>query len=191
MYTMRPAAVRLPPARRALDEAIALLARASRTTRLLAGGHSLLPVMKLRLARPAALVDIGRDPGARRDRRRRTAALRIGALDDARRGGRLRRRRAAPARCSPEAAALIGDRQVRNRGTIGGSLAHADPGADYPTVMKALGATVATRRGAGGERDDRRRRLLHGHLHDGARAGRARDLGVACRRTGAAPARRT
>jgi len=66
------------------------------------------------------------------------------------------------------AAQGIGDRQVRNRGTIGGSLAHADPGADYPTVITALGATIVAQ-GPGGEREIGGRRLLHGRVHDRAR----------------------
>jgi len=132
-----------------VDEAVALLAEVE-DSRPLAGGHSLLPAMKLRLSMPAALVDLGRIAGLDRiddD----GGALRIGALA-----------RHADVAASPlvqrlcpalaETAAGIGDPQVRNRGTIGGSLAHADPGADYPTVVSALGATV-TAVSARGSRD--------------------------------------
>ncbi|MGZ4353131.1 MAG: FAD binding domain-containing protein, partial [Gaiellaceae bacterium] len=137
MYTIRPAEFDyVRPA--SLDEALAALA--AEDARPLAGGHSLLPMMKLRLARPATLVDIARIPGL--DGIRLDGdTLRIGALA----------RHAAVASSDvvrdacpvlAETAAGIGDPQVRNRGTIGGSLAHADPGADYPTVTKALGATI-------------------------------------------------
>ena len=147
MYPTRPAPFAYHRAS-SVEEAIALLG-AHEGARPLAGGHSLLPAMKLRLAAPAALVDIGR-----------IAALR--GIDDA--GGRIRigalathaQVAASPLvreRCPllAGAAALIGDRQVRNRGTIGGSLAHADPGADYPTVVSALEVTL-TAVGASGAR---------------------------------------
>lgn len=117
--------------------------------KLVAGGHSLIPAMKLRAAQPAALVDIGRISGLS-DISPDGDSLVIGALathasvadSAAVRGG-----------CPmlAETAAAIGDIQVRNRGTIGGSLAHADPGADYPAAMLALGAEI-TATGAGGER---------------------------------------
>ena len=117
--------------------------------KLVAGGHSLIPAMKLRAAQPAALVDIGRIPGLS-DVSSDGDSLVIGALathaavadSAAVRGG-----------CPMlhETAAAIGDIQVRNRGTIGGSLAHADPGADYPAAMLALDAEI-TAVGAGGER---------------------------------------
>jgi carbon-monoxide dehydrogenase medium subunit len=132
-----------------LDEAVSLLGSLE-DARPLAGGHSLLPAMKLRLSTPGALVDIGRIPGldgieADGD------GVRIGALAthaSVAASGTVR----AACPVLAEAAALIGDRQVRNRGTIGGSLAHADPGADYPTVVSALGATI-TATGSGGPRD--------------------------------------
>ena len=107
--------------------------------RPLAGGHSLIPMMKTRLASARGARRPGR-PRPLRDRARRRHAHDRGA-DDARRGRRVRpgplhlpaaRRSGGP----------IGDRQVRYRGTIGGSLAHADPGADYPTVVEALGAEI-------------------------------------------------
>jgi carbon-monoxide dehydrogenase medium subunit len=132
-----------------VEEAVSLLGELD-DARLLAGGHSLLPAMKLRLSMPADLVDIGRIPGL--DGIERDGdGLRVGALAT----------HAAVATSGlvqevcpvlGETAAVIGDRQVRNRGTIGGSLAHADPGADYPTVVTALGATI-TAVGPNGARD--------------------------------------
>jgi aerobic carbon-monoxide dehydrogenase medium subunit len=148
MYTQRPAEFEYKrPA--SLDEAIGLLAE-NGDTRALAGGHSLLPMMKLRLAEPAALVDIGRLPGldgieVEGDE------LRIGALaTHASVAASELVRQTCPVLATT--AEGIGDRQVRNRGTIGGSVAHADPGADYPTVITALGATVVAR-GPDGERE--------------------------------------
>jgi carbon-monoxide dehydrogenase medium subunit len=97
--------------------------------------------MKLRLSTPAALVDITRIPGLD-DIEQDGDRLRIGALvTHAEVAESPTVRRLSP--LLAEAAALIGDRQVRNRGTIGGSLAHADPGADYPTAVAALGATIS------------------------------------------------
>jgi carbon-monoxide dehydrogenase medium subunit len=147
-YTMRPAefAYHSPTT---VEEAIGLLA-SDDEVRALAGGHSLLPMMKLRLATPTALVDLSRIPGL--DGIERDGdALRIGALAT----------HAAVAESSvvreacpmlAEAASGIGDPQVRNRGTIGGSVAHADPGADYPTVLRALEATIVVQ-GPGGGRE--------------------------------------
>ena len=131
-----------------LDEAIGLL-RNLKDAKLLAGGHSLIPAMKLRAAQPTAVVDIGRLPGL----------AGIGDSGDSLRIGALTTHAAvadsetARAGCPllAEAAAAIGDIQVRNRGTLGGSLAHADPGADYPAAMLALGAEI-TVIGPGGER---------------------------------------
>ncbi len=122
----------------------------ARTSRPIAGGHSLLPIMKLRLATPAALVDIGRVPGLD-GISQENGGVAIGALaTHAQVAGSKVMIGIAPV--IPETAALIGDAQVRNRGTIGGSVAHADPAADYPTVLKALGATI-TATGKGGERE--------------------------------------
>jgi carbon-monoxide dehydrogenase medium subunit len=148
MYPQRPAEFEYKrPA--SLDEAIDLLAE-NGDTRPLAGGHSLLPMMKLRLAEPAALVDIGRLPGL--DGIEEDGdELRIGALAThaSVAASELVREQC---RVLASTAEGIGDRQVRNRGTIGGSIAHADPGADYPTVVTALGATVVVR-GPNGERE--------------------------------------
>jgi carbon-monoxide dehydrogenase medium subunit len=141
MYTQRPAefTYQRPTS---LDEAIGLLA-GNGDTRPLAGGHSLLPMMKLRLAEPQAIVDIGRIPdldGIEVE----GDDLRIGALAT---HASVATSELVREKCRVLATTAegIGDRQVRNRGTIGGSLAHADPGADYPTVLTALGATVVVR----------------------------------------------
>jgi carbon-monoxide dehydrogenase medium subunit len=117
--------------------------------KLLAGGHSLIPVLKLRLAAPPALIDIGRLPelkGISAD----DGTLRIGALTThAELAASTELREHAPALA--EAAGKIGDPAVRNRGTIGGNIAHADPASDLPAVLVALGATFNTV-GASGER---------------------------------------
>ncbi|MFL6212530.1 MAG: FAD binding domain-containing protein [Blastocatellia bacterium] len=132
-----------------LDEALALLAQHADDAKILAGGHSLLPAMKLRLAQPSVLIDIGRI----RDLayiREENGQIRIGAMTthfQIEASERLRD--ICPV--LPEAAAQIGDTQVRNRGTVGGSLAHADPAADWPAVMIALKAEIVAV-GGGGER---------------------------------------
>jgi carbon-monoxide dehydrogenase medium subunit len=106
--------------------------------KLLAGGHSLIPLLKLRLAQPAALVDIGR----LRELREIAAGgdgLRVGALvTHAELAASADVQRSAPALA--DAAGAVGDPQVRNRGTIGGNVAHADPASDLPAVLVALGA---------------------------------------------------
>ena len=108
--------------------------------RPLAGGHSLLPVMKLRVARPPALVDLTRIEGLDQIRRD-DDTITIGALT---KHAAVAASEVVQSGCAilSDAAAQIGDPQVRNRGTIGGSVAHADPAGDYPTVLTALGATI-------------------------------------------------
>jgi carbon-monoxide dehydrogenase medium subunit len=109
--------------------------------KLLAGGHSLIPLLKFRLATPAALIDIGRLDELKgisvTDGR-----VRIGALTT---HAELAASSELAASCPAlgEAAGLIGDPAVRNRGTIGGNVAHADPASDLPTVLRALDATIA------------------------------------------------
>jgi carbon-monoxide dehydrogenase medium subunit len=122
-----------------LAEAFRLLAGTA-DAKLLAGGHSLIPAMRLRVAGPAAVIDIGRLKELR-GVKAAEAALEIGALTT---HAELASSDAVLQGCPilAEAAAQIGDLQVRNRGTIGGSLAHADPAADYPTVVVAAGATL-------------------------------------------------
>ncbi|HXM58013.1 MAG TPA: xanthine dehydrogenase family protein subunit M [Candidatus Dormibacteraeota bacterium] len=132
-----------------VEEAVALLGRNGDEAKLLAGGHSLLPLMKLRVASPGVLVDIGRLADLRyvRDAGDHVA---IGALTrhhDVETSDLLARE--VP--LLRHAAGQVGDPQVRHRGTIGGSLAHADPAADLPAVVVALGGTlIAT--GPAGER---------------------------------------
>jgi carbon-monoxide dehydrogenase medium subunit len=123
-----------------VEEAVALLGRFGESAKLIAGGHSLLPLMKLRLAEPRHLVDIRRIP-ALSGVREEGGALIIGAATPHQvleRSPLVRKRLPIVS----EAAAQIGDVQVRNMGTIGGSLAHADPAADLPAVMLALGAEL-------------------------------------------------
>jgi carbon-monoxide dehydrogenase medium subunit len=120
-------------------EAIALLGEHP-DAKLLAGGHSLLPTMKLRLATPPALVDLS--PVAElRGIRREGDTIVIGAMTT-HREIEYSTELAEGCPILPEAAAVIGDPLVRNRGTMGGSLAHADPGADFPACVLALGATL-------------------------------------------------
>ncbi|MCZ6707764.1 MAG: FAD binding domain-containing protein, partial [Chloroflexi bacterium] len=120
-------------------EAIELLQAANGEARLLAGGHSLLPMMKLRLSEPAILIDIGRIADLR-GIEANGDGIRIGATTT---HSELERSDLLHDRCPilSDAAGMIGDPQVRNRGTIGGSLAHSDPGADLPAVVVALDAT--------------------------------------------------
>jgi aerobic carbon-monoxide dehydrogenase medium subunit len=133
---------------RSVEEAIELLGRDG-DAKVLAGGHSLIPAMKLRIARPSALVDIGRVDGLRyvREDGDRIA---IGALT---RHSELVRDPVLAARCSliVQATELVGDPQIRHRGTIGGSLAHADPASDLGAVAVALDAELVVR-GPEGER---------------------------------------
>jgi aerobic carbon-monoxide dehydrogenase medium subunit len=148
MYPQRPAKFEYKRPS-SLDEAIGLLANGG-DARPLAGGHSLLPMMKLRLAEPGVLVDIAGLPGL--DGISEDGdGLRIGALAT---HASVASSDVVREKCRVLATTAegIGDRQVRNRGTIGGSLAHADPGADYPTVVTALGATIVVQ-GPNGERE--------------------------------------
>ena len=117
--------------------------------KLLAGGHSLIPLLKLRLAAPAAVVDIGR-VGELRGISNGGGALRIGALTTHAEIAASAAVQAGAAALA-EAAGQIGDPAVRNRGTIGGNVAHADPASDLPTVLAALGATFSVS-GPDGER---------------------------------------
>jgi carbon-monoxide dehydrogenase medium subunit len=122
-----------------VEEALRLLNQYGEDAKLLAGGHSLIPAMKLRLASPRYLIDLGQVPGlsgVRVD----GETLSIGALTvhaDVASSDLVRERLPGLA----EAASVIGDVQVRNRGTIGGSVAHADPGADFPVILTALNAS--------------------------------------------------
>jgi carbon-monoxide dehydrogenase medium subunit len=131
-----------------VDEAIRLLG-SSDDAKLLAGGHSLLPLMKLRFARPELLVDVGRI-GELSYVREDGERIAIGALTrhhDLARSDLLR----SACRIVAETAAQVGDPQVRHRGTIGGSVAHGDPASDLPTVLLCLDAELVAQ-GPGGAR---------------------------------------
>jgi carbon-monoxide dehydrogenase medium subunit len=132
------------------EQALSLLGEHGEDAKLLAGGHSLLPLMKLRLATPSVLVDIGRvrDLSYIRDG---GAHVAVGALTrhhDLERSDLLE----TEAPLLRHAAGEVGDPQVRHRGTIGGSIAHGDPASDLPAVLLALRATIVAR-GPGGERE--------------------------------------
>lgn len=131
-----------------LDEAIALLQQHGEEAKILAGGHSLIPMMKLRLAEPGLLVDIG-NIRELRGVRQGDGAVAIGALTTY--ANLAGAGEVSGLDALREAALAVGDVQVRNRGTIGGSLAHADPGADLPAAILALDAEIAVR-GPEGER---------------------------------------
>jgi aerobic carbon-monoxide dehydrogenase medium subunit len=134
-------------AARTLDEALRLLGRHGDEAKILAGGHSLLPLMKLRLASPRYVIDIGRLRGL--DYIREDGdQIAIGALAT---HAQVAASEFLREKCPllPETAAQIGDMQVRNRGTIGGSLAHADPAADYPAAILALDAELVVQSGSG------------------------------------------
>jgi carbon-monoxide dehydrogenase medium subunit len=130
-------------------EAVAALGEHGEDAKLLAGGHSLLPLMKLRLATPAVLIDIGPVPGLSyvRDQGDHVAVGALTRHHDVNHDPVL----AAHAPLLAYVAGKVGDPQVRHRGTIGGSVAHADPASDLPAAVLALdGEMVAT--GPGGER---------------------------------------
>ena len=134
---------------KSVDEAIALMQQYGDDAKFLAGGHSLLPTMKLRLAQPAHLIDLGRIQGLSYIREEdgavavgaMTTYVTIGNSDVVRQNFPI----------LPEAISSIGDQQVRNRGTIGGSVAHSDPAADLPGVVLALKADILVQ-GANGIR---------------------------------------
>lgn len=132
-----------------LDEAISLLAQHQDDAKILAGGHSLIPAMKLRLAQPALLVDIGRIKDLSYIREEGNKIL-IGATTT---HYQLESSTLLQNICPllPECASNIGDVQVRNKGTIGGSLAHADPAGDWPAAIIALHGSMVVA-GSGGER---------------------------------------
>jgi carbon-monoxide dehydrogenase medium subunit len=144
-----------------LSEAIALLGRYGDEAKVLAGSQSLVPLMKLRLAQPAHLVDLRKIEGLTGVREAQ-GTLFIGALTThaAVASSELVRSKLPMA---AEAASLIGDAQVRNLGTIGGSLAHADPAADWPAVLTALDASVVVA-GARGEKTVKVADLIVGPL---------------------------
>jgi aerobic carbon-monoxide dehydrogenase medium subunit len=129
-----------------IDEALSALSEGGEDAKVLAGGHSLLPLMKLRLAAPTLLVDLRKVPGLS-GISRANGGWTIGAMTP----------HAAMARESglglaAQVASTIADPQVRHRGTLGGSLAHGDPASDQPAVLLACEGSVVIR-GAGGERE--------------------------------------
>jgi carbon-monoxide dehydrogenase medium subunit len=132
-----------------LDDALGLLAEHGDAAKVMAGGQSLIPLLKLRFSQPELVVDIGRLP-AMSGVRRENGGLRIGALT---RHVEIERSRdlAGAFGILPEAAHWIADPLVRNQGTVGGSICHADPSGDWGSVMLALGATF-TARSAKGDR---------------------------------------
>ena len=132
-----------------LDEALRALADHGEEAKLLAGGHSLLPLMKLRLANPKLLIDLRKIPGLTEIRQEKDRII-VGALATHYQieSSELLKRKCA---LLPQTACMIGDVQVRNRGTIGGSLSHADPAADWPAAILALSADLKLR-GSKGER---------------------------------------
>lgn len=116
--------------------------------KLLAGGHSLIPLLKLRLAAPSAVIDIGRIADLRGIASSGSGTIRIGAMTThAEIAASAALRQSCP--ILVEAAQQIGDPAVRNRGTIGGNVAHADPASDLPTVLTALDATFTIASGDG------------------------------------------
>jgi len=135
---------------RSVDEAVAALTEHGEDAKLLAGGHSLLPIMKLRLAVPTVLIDIsGIDD---------LSYVRVEgdevAIGAGTRHHELERDAVAAAEVPilPYTAAQVGDPQVRHRGTIGGTVAHSDPASDLPTALLALGGTVVVQ-GPNGRRE--------------------------------------
>lgn len=144
---------------RSIGEAISLLSTLGEDAKLLAGGHSLLPMMKLRFAQPGTLIDINRIPELR-GIREEGGVIRIGAMTSENEliASRLLQDKLP---LLPEAALLIADPQVRNRGTIGGDIAHGDPGNDHPAIAMALDATFVLQ-GPNGERKVKAVDFFHG-----------------------------
>jgi len=125
---------------RSIGEALSLLSRLGDESRLLAGGHSLLPMMKLRFAQPAHLIDLNRIPDLR-GIREEGAELVVGAMTtEAELLGSSLVRNKVP--LLAEGAGSIADPQVRYKGTIGGDISHGDPGNDHPALMLALDASL-------------------------------------------------
>jgi carbon-monoxide dehydrogenase medium subunit len=131
------------------DHAVSLLGEHGEDAKLLAGGHSLLPLMRLRLAAPTVLVDIGRlrDLSYIRDGGDHVAVGALTTMEEAHFSDVLERECATLAHTAGE----VGDPQVRHRGTVGGTVAHADPASDIPTVLLALDADLVVH-GPGGDR---------------------------------------
>ena len=144
---------------KSVGEAIALLGSLGSDAKLLAGGHSLLPMMKLRFAQPAHLIDINRIPELR-GIREEGGEIVIGAMTVEREliDSKLLQQKLP---LLSEAPRLIADPQVRNRGTIGGDIAHGDPGNDHPAIAIALDATLVLQ-GPKGRRNVKADGFFHG-----------------------------
>jgi len=144
---------------RSVADAIQLLGQLGGDAKLLAGGHSLLPMMKLRFAQPAHLIDLNRID-ALRGIREEGATIVIGAMtvENELIASTLLQTRLP---LLPEAAKQIADPQVRNRGTIGGDIAHGDPGNDHPAITMALDATLVLE-GPKGKRSVKADGFFHG-----------------------------
>ena len=151
-----------------VEEAIALLVEHGDEAKLVAGGHSLVPLMKLRLATPSVLIDLGRIPGLSYIEERGDE-IAIGALarhHDLETSALLKEQVPLLAFTAHQ----VGDPQVRHRGTLGGTLAHGDPASDLPAAILALGGTLVApgpglgdrRRGRGRQRHDGYRTSQHG-----------------------------
>jgi aerobic carbon-monoxide dehydrogenase medium subunit len=140
-----------------VDEAISLLGQGDSDAKLLAGGHSLLPLMKLRLAAPSLLISLGKVQGLN-GVQRANGGFSIGAMT---RHAELAAE--SDLGVTAHAAGLIADQQVRNRGTIGGSIAHGDAAGDLPTVFLAAEGTV-TAQGPNGERQIQATDMFKGFL---------------------------
>lgn len=151
-----------------VEEAMKLLATYGDEAKLLAGGHSLIPTMKLRLTSFKYLIDIGRIPGLK-EVKEEGGGLRVGALAT---HNAIERSQLVQSKCPllAEVAANIGDMQIRNRGTIGGSLVHADPAADWPAGILALDAEM-TIMGSNGTRTVKAEDFFTGMLETALQAG--------------------
>jgi len=142
-----------------ISEAVSLLSKFGGEAKILAGGHSLLPMMKLRFAEPANLIDINKIPELR-GITEEGGVIKIGAMTTENQilfSDLLQKK--VP--LLPEAAKLIADPQVRNRGTIGGDIAHGDPANDHPAIAMALDATFVLQ-GPGGQRRVKAVDFFHG-----------------------------
>ena len=141
-----------------LDDAIKALTDGGEDAKLLAGGHSLLPLMKLRQAAPSLLVDLRKVPGLH-GIQREDGTWRIGALT-----AHAELEHTADLGVVARAAGTIADPQVRNRGTIGGSLAHGDPASDLPAVMMICDASVTLQSAGGQQRSVSANELFRNYL---------------------------
>lgn len=142
-----------------LSDAVSLLAQFGDEAKVLAGGHSLLPMMKMRFAEPAHLIDLNKIEQLR-GIREEGGIIKIGAMtveNDILASDLL----AQKASLLPKAVKLIADPQVRNRGTIGGDIAHGDPANDHPAIMKAMDATFVLT-GPDGQRSVKAVDFFHG-----------------------------